>query len=427
VFRGPRHSAVILLLLMILLFSPNVSGLDDGRIGVIYIGCLARSAPFWWMRSDILFQMNYVQATLRDWAGWGPIMQADEEGVVYRLVRLYMPRNYDDLTSRFDVVILANANTLALEARNIEMLARGSEEGGLGLVMFGGWESFGAAFGRPPWDGTAVGDILPTEGVPNTYIMTPKYQLYMRIDEPEHEFMRSLPWDRKQPFMTNFHHNLVKLKPGATRLARIESPEFKDHPAMVTWELEGSDARVFSVASEIIGPSSEPGQLHTMCTRGNPWEYAIDFGANLMIYLNHRPVPQDVYLVHQLRQSMFDVGTRKVMLFGVLEFCDSFGANTAGMMERLDEVDSLIRSALPVYLDLRFEETLEIYEDVHDELNEIERDAVDLKNRALMWVYIIEWLAVTGTAMISGIFIWSIMIRRRLYRQVRTTRMRIEA
>jgi hypothetical protein len=38
-------------------------------------------------------------------------------------------------------------------------------------------------------------------------------------------------------------------------------------------------------------------------------------------------------------------------------------------------------------------------------------------------VYIIEWFTVTATAMIAGSFLWFIMIRRRLYREIGTTRM----
>jgi hypothetical protein len=49
-------------------------------------------------------------------------------------------------------------------------------------------------------------------------------------------------------------------------------------------------------------------------------------------------------------------------------------------------------------------------------------EAVNAKDRALLWVYIIEWLTVLGTSAIVGTILWSLMIRRRLYRQVATTR-----
>jgi hypothetical protein len=48
--------------------------------------------------------------------------------------------------------------------------------------------------------------------------------------------------------------------------------------------------------------------------------------------------------------------------------------------------------------------------------------AQDVKDKALLWIYITEATAVTGTLMISGIVIWALMIKRRLYREVKTTR-----
>jgi hypothetical protein len=223
--------------------------------------------------------------------------------------------------------------------------------------------------------------------------------------------------------MYNYHHNLVTAKPGSTVLAHVESFSFVDHPGFVEWELRDNRARVWSITGEILGPSSEPGQIHTMCARGNPWEYTLDFGGNLMIYLDKRPVPQDLELVHKLRKTMFDATTRKHLLIGLLEFADSFGANTVGINNKLDELNTIVADVMPAYFELRFEEVLESYEEIVARLGQLELEAIELKDRALLWVYIIEWLSVTGTAMVAGVLLWTIMVRRRLYREVGTTRM----
>jgi len=47
---------------------------------------------------------------------------------------------------------------------------------------------------------------------------------------------------------------------------------------------------------------------------------------------------------------------------------------------------------------------------------------VDLKNAAMRWVFLSEWLVVTGTFCISGISVWSLMVRRKAYRAAATTR-----
>jgi len=364
------------------------------------------------MRYDPLFSITFVQATLRDWAAWGPIQQATAEPQVYRMVRLYMPRSYSQMISRFDLIVLSNANREAVGPGNIEMLAKGVREGGMALLMSGGWESFGGAFARPDWGTTSIGQLLPTIDGGNIWVEYPRGGLYLIIDKNNHEFIRSIPWEReKAPFMSNFHHNLVRSKEGAEVLAHVRGPGFDDHPAMVTWELEGKN-RVFALT----------GEIHTMAY--GPWPYYLDFGANLMIYLERRPVPQDIDMVHSLRTKMYAVAIRRSLLMSLLEFCDSFGANTGKIILRIDELDNMVARAKPLYLDLRFEETLDAYRKVEEGLEIVEQDAIRLKDTTLLWVYLIEWLAVTGTSIICGFVLWSFMVRRRLYREVGTTILR---
>jgi len=107
----------------------------------------------------------------------------------------------------------------------------------------------------------------------------------------------------------------------------------------------------------------------------------------------------------------------------LLEFCESFGANTQRIMSRFGEMDEAISQAMPQYLELRFEEMLETYRRVGEMLEDAEAEAVKLKNRTLLWVYTIEWLAVTGTSLVCGFLVWSLMVRRRLYREVGATRL----
>ena len=121
-----------------------------------------------------------------------------------------------------------------------------------------------------------------------------------------------------------------------------------------------------------------------------PWEYYGDFSSNLMIYLDRRPVPQDVDLVHAARSKAFETRTRMSLLLNFIEFIEDFGARTNGLMRSIDDVNELIASSTEIYIDLRFEDVLEAYEDIDGVLDDIEEEAVDLKNRALLWVYIIE-------------------------------------
>ena len=386
----------------LLLEVPFTSALEDGRIGVLYVGCIARSPPFRNMKSDPLFSIGFVQATLRDWAG----MSEDE---VHRRVRLYMPRTYGDLTEGYDVIVLANANRIAV-GHHSEKLRRGVVEAGMGFLMSGGWETFGGAGGAfPPWGETSIGQLLPTKDVIGIWIQEGR----LVIDKPDHELIRSLPWDLRDPVLASpirWHHNPVTVKLGANLLAHALCKGVREDPLMVTWELENK-ARVFALTSEI----------HTLCWYGDPWEYCIDFGSNLMIYLDRREVPQDINLVHIVRSKIFEVETRKSLLLSLVEFCESFGANTRKILSSIDDIDVVISTVRPQYLELRFDDVLETYQLVDEMLGETEDDAVNLKNRTLLWVYLIEWLAVTGTMMVCAFVLWSVMVRRMLYKEVQVT------
>jgi hypothetical protein len=56
---------------------------------------------------------------------------------------------------------------------------------------------------------------------------------------------------------------------------------------------------------------------------------------------------------------------------------------------------------------------------------DLEALAVELKERALLWIYIIEWLTILATGMIFGSLLWALMVRRRLYREVGATTFRL--
>jgi uncharacterized membrane protein len=320
-----------------------------------------------------------------------------------------MPRTLDDLVAGYDVIVFFEANVNAV-GLHVEKLARAVSDGGLGLLMVGGWQSFGGATGYPPWGQTSIGPLLPTEDVPGQWHDSTQHRI--ELDKPENEFMDSIPWDLGDPVLYGpvWDHNLLKVKAGAEQLAGVVSPQC-DAPLMVTWRLEGGP-RTFSLASE------GGWRLFSMAR----WSYDYDFSSNLLIYLDDRPVPQNIALVQAARSKIFEVATRRSMLLSLLDFCESFGANTQSIVGRLEEMVQVTAEAMPQYLELQFEDAIESYERAGEIMGEIEAEAMKLKQRALMWVYIVEWLTVTGTALVCGMVLWSLMIRRRLYRQVGYTR-----
>ncbi len=389
---------------MVLLVGFGIAcGVPDGRIGVLYLG-EPLSPPFYLMIPDPLFDMSFVDAHVH---ASGPL-STDQ---VHRMMRVYMPRTVQSLVSRFDVVVLFCATQDAVGTIYTEMIARSVREAGVGLVMIGSQEGFGGYQGKTSWGGTSVAELLPVEVVPDGRT------LYGRLvlDDPGHELLTSIPWDMKHPVLASpdtWDHNLVTTKPGASQLARAVHQGVGE-PLMVTWEV-AERTRVFALTSAIDRLSQGL----------NPWQYHYDLASNLMIYLDYRPVPQDVEIVHRARFRILQIAQRRSILVDVLEFSEAFGADTRTIMSGIEELDRIVSGAHEQYLDLRYEEMLEGCEPIEPMIQELERRAVELKNRALIWVYAIEWLAVTGTALFCGFILWTVMVQRRLYKEVRVTSLR---
>jgi hypothetical protein len=274
--------------------------------------------------------------------------------------------------------------------------------------MSGGWEGFGGNSDNPPWGDSHVGRLLPTEDITSGYRFTGKTV----IDEPDHEFVGSLEWNPKEAgFMHLWEHNVVKVRPGADMLAHLDVEGLHFDPLMITWDLVDG-GRVFALT----------GHLAYMPWIDPPWDYYGDFLINLMIYVVRRPVPQDLPLVHGVRLSMFNVATRRAMLFDLLEFVEKFGANTEVMMPSIDALMEIEEDARQAYLEFHFTKASDMYSTMFDEFDLLDVEALRLRDRALVWVFVIEWLAISGTAMATGYILWTIMVRRRLYRKVEATK-----
>ena len=117
-----RQGIYVLLLLFTLSLIQSADCTEP--IGILYMGSIGRGKPYLLIRSDPLFSITIVQASLR--SGDFPlniIHEAQKVDVVPRLLRLYMPRSYSDLVSRFDVIVFNNANAIVMADYN-QMLRR---------------------------------------------------------------------------------------------------------------------------------------------------------------------------------------------------------------------------------------------------------------------------------------------------------------
>ena len=93
---------------------------------------------------------------------------------------------------------------------------------------------------------------------------------------------------------------------------------------------------------------------------------------------------------------------------------------------RLLEVPALpkeLKSELiSLYVEGSYDESLERLDSALENLERASQLAMKAKDEALFWVYVIEWFTVSGTGMMCGAILWTLMVRRAAYREVGTTR-----
>jgi len=80
--------------------------------------------------------------------------------------------------------------------------------------------------------------------------------------------------------------------------------------------------------------------------------------------------------------------------------------------------------ASQAYIEQDYEQTLSKIKDAREGLRKVPELAMEIKDRALLWIYVTEAMAVTGTSLLCGVAIWFLMVRRLLYSAVSTTRLR---
>ncbi|MBU7004622.1 MAG: hypothetical protein HXS50_03590, partial [Theionarchaea archaeon] len=115
---------------------------------------------------------------------------------------------------------------------------------------------------------------------------------------------------------------------------------------------------------------------------------------------------------------------RKLSALHVMEWAETFGANILQLSDDLNAVEDDAQTAMVHYLEQDYAMTVSYMESMSEKIIAITERAMRLKNETMVWVYASEWLAVTGIGLVAGSSLWSLMIRRRMYKQVDSTRLR---
>ncbi len=412
--KATKPSSHALIVPAVLLLSVPCFGLtqpkvdpESGAIRLLFIGdsFMQPGFPTPYFNDDPRIDVTPVPSEIAILGGEGKGSE-----LALRHYRMYLPRTQEHLATRYDEVIIADAQSHHLRHDFHLWIKNAVVDGGLGFMMVDGPASFGGKTGSwgesPSWGPTPVGDILPVEcstdrkgwGLDQVYRLVPK--------DPAEPLFRGKPWNT----VFFYAHNRVLEKQGGEVIARMDNNP-PESPLIATSDIGmgRSVALVFDWGGNGV-------------TDFYRWPYCPDFLCHSVYFPARLPIPEDLELDHILRIGLANYRERRYYVISVVEFAEKFGASSQRLYEKLNLIDADKKSVDVLYRRLELGEARQALKAVEERISQLGEEAIKAKDRALVWIYVVEWCAVTGTAMITGLVLYSLMIRRRLYRDVEITR-----
>jgi uncharacterized membrane protein len=329
---------------------------------------------------------------------------------VEKKMRVFMPRSYNDLLSKYDFLIISDAYVTDFEPRYIQWFRDSVIEDGLGLIMIGGHNTFGSRFGESPWGETVLEQALPCI-CPTGGWAPGSHAGRLRIVDPENRFAKSLPFDEMGPFGVFYFCNIVKAKEGSELIANFIRGD--TYPLLLYQEL-GEGASI----AMTVDWTPDGGRDFIR------WPYYSDYALNIALYATGNKIPQDLELAHTARILLNDYHAQISTLHSVMDFVAKFGVNLAPAEKMLRDIDDASKKGKSAYIQADLQEAVAYMQDAMDRLGRASDEIWRLRYEALTWIYVAEWLTVAGTGMVCGFVVWTLMVRKKLYRQTESTRLR---
>lgn len=346
---------------------------------------------------------------------------------IRRFVRIYFPRSYQSLLE-YEFFFLAQVDMLSLSNQQQGWLYDALTNYQKGGVNTRSANSVNANY-YMPWVESMVSDAFPNDAAAvisdGRNFDSPEGPLVIKDDRDLPNIMKPykamieqiIPWyiSHQNPFP------LTIPRPGSTILSYtrnnlgIGSPIPGQIPQVFYWSWNRSIT--FTFRGVVYDPfwSASPTGSHA----ANP--YSLDIIANIVWFSTGRELPNDPLKVHDFRRHLFDFGIRQTLLTSLLDFAEIFGANSAAEYARLADIQNIRIQASNYYLEGDFDAAYDTMQAAFQAVSRLEEDVVKLKDRAMLWVYVVEWSVTTAVFLVTGFVLWTLMVRRRLYHDVATT------
>ncbi len=358
----------------------------------------------------------------REWYGFLPGTSPSD---VRRMMRLYFPRSYEDMIERYEFILLGSVDASYFTSMQSGWLVKAIEDGGLGALKDSsvGMSGIGHSWARSriseafPVDADAVVRTDYSRHGPCEYTINEDPSLPPVLTPFKDTFRLSFAiyqWPSHPRLMIPMEGSQTYSWVRANAFREFAYPEKGTFPHVLGWRY--GKGYTWCIADYAFGDFWDP-RLH---------EYGPDVMFRMMMHSTGRDLPEDVVLVHRLKERFHEYAEAKSFIFSMMDFVEKFGANTNPLMEKVLGMDEKWERARRLYLSQDYEDSWSLFDQLLADVSGFRDDALRLKNEALFWIYVSEWLVVSGTFLLSSFVAWSLMVRRRLYKEVEQTRLRVE-
>jgi hypothetical protein len=385
-----------LLIALLLVSAEGKTDPDTGKCRVIWVGEISSNNEMVldWIAAEP--RMELTRAVPCDLQ----LLMLDE---AKRFARIYLPRSYDSLMAGTDVAIFHDFHPKVLPVGSIEWFRHGVESGmGLCLIEFA--YRVASYAGMNEWPLLRIYDAFPGKFVINQIEAIYGRQFYEVVREGP---LLDLPGLEKQLMNWGWHGDLEP-RQGAVTWA--------------IWRGRRTPALVTGQYGEGMVIQADHGWDTIPQGTKRKWQYVTDYVYNNIIFVAGLAFPEDVELVHHTRVKFVRYRDERAMILLMIDFIERFGANPAPFEMEMGEMEGRLDEAESLYIDAQIERSAQILDELLEGFADLNDGLLEAKDRVMVWIYVSEWLAVTGTSMGCGFALWTLMVKRRYYREIGVTR-----
>lgn len=337
---------------------------------------------------------------------------------ILKLIRLYFPRSYTEFKD-YRVLVLAKPGYDYFTPKQDGWIHDAVYDGAGGI---NDGSVFSQIAGIPEaWSNGRAWQAFPNDAPTVTanygaWASTAAYSVQINREHPEPVLTVFIPFGVEMT--VSGISRVVIPRQGSSVLAWQLGNYPGREPYLVSWDY--GDGRSMTIGNPI------PGGWLKYPTGTADNQYSPEMLMNMIYWLAGTELIDDVEVFHKVKSYFTEFRARLKVLVSLTEFIDRFGASTTRIREEVAALEEVYAEASGHYLDHSFVDSEIQIKRALDGLPSAEEEARREKERALAWVYAIEWLVSASVFFISGFSLWTLMVRRRLYRDVQVTKLRMQ-